>query len=205
MENFDITQVPNSVLIATSIKELYFQLVADYDHDYRNRIELFTTITGKSDKAFKKRFHGEYFYTLDDVEVCNIAINFLEFMLKHDVTLRLETAEKALKIAEKNKDNSPEVKQLEREEFLLWWFNDDKKKFLKYIELVAKKLNNPQNANIYIICEDISNEVLAISDRSVVLGSDETYYIEGNEKWAEIDKRLDALKRELSTIVQDGV
>ena len=54
MENFDITQVPNSVLIATSIKELYFQLVADYDHDYRNRIELFTTITGKSDKTFKK-------------------------------------------------------------------------------------------------------------------------------------------------------
>ena len=204
MENFDITQVPNSVLIGASLKELYFWLIVDEDHGYRNRIEMLNAVTGEDEEKFYKLFHGRYFYILEDVEVCNIAINFLEFMLKNDVTLRRETLQQTLKVAEKEENNSPEIENLKREEFLLWRFDAMKAKALKEIMSIAKILNNPQNPNIYVFDVTIFNDPLVISDSSVVR-RDKTNYIEGNEKWAEIDKRLDALKRELSTIVQDGV
>ena len=204
MKNFDISKVPNSVLIGAAIKELYFWLITNEDQDYGFRIETLQTVTGEDEEKFYKLFYGRYFYIQDAVEVCNTAINFLEFMLKNDVTSRRETLKQTLKVAEKEKNNSPEIENLKREEFVLYCFDEKKADSLKEIKSIAKILNNPQNPNIYIFDVKIFNDVLVISDSSVVRG-DKTNYIEGKKKWAEIDKRLNALKKELAAKEEYGV
>lgn len=208
MKNLDINNVPNSVLVATSIKELYFWLLADDDHDYRNRMEMLKAVTGKDKEMFYKLFYGEYFYILDVADVCNRALNYAEFLLKNDVKDRLENLKQTLETAKEEGNNSPETEKLARERFLLWCFDEDKKQFIKEIKDIAAQLNNPKNPNLYVFSVHVpTNNPLAISDSSVVSGLDNryTYYIEGKKEWAEIDKRLDALKRELSTTATNGV
>lgn len=204
----DISNVPNSVLIGTALKELYFWLLADLDHDFRHRKKELKAVTGQDEEMFENLFYGEYFYMKDVAEVCNIVLNYAEYLLKNDVKDRLDTLDRTLKTAEKEGDNSPEIEKLDREHFFLWCFDGDRTKFIKEIQDIAAKLNNPQNANIYVFDVHVpTNNPLAISDSSVVSGLNNryTYYIEGKKKWAEIDKRLDDLKHELSATATSGV
>ena len=135
-----------------------------------------------------------------------MAVNYVEYMLQNDVQSRLKALTETLKTAEK--DNSPEIKKLERKRFLLWAFNDDKKDLLNKIKTITKKIKSPQNANTYICTVSLlGDDPFVISNSSVVSGLEnrDIYYVEGKKKWAEIDKRLAKLKRELSATATSGV
>ena len=209
MKNLDISNVPNSVLIGTAIEDLYYCISGDDDHNYRFREEMFRAVTGRDEAEFKKLFYGHNFYDLlDNVEVCSIAVNYVEYMLQNDVQSRLKALTETLKTVEKENNNSPEIKKLEREQFLLRAFNDDKKDLLNNIKTIAKKITSPQNTNIYICTASLSgDDPFVISNSSVVSGLDnrDTYYVEGKKKWAGIDRRLAKLKRELSATAASGV
>lgn len=203
MKNIDISKVPNSVLIANAILKLYYELD---DRNYKFRQEIFSAVTGKSEKKFEQLFYGEYFYCLDEVNVCEIAVNYIEYILRHDVTLRRDLLNKSLKTAKDSEE--PNIQKIKRDEFLFFAFESGKKDFFENIQEAIDYFNNPKYSGIYISRRSLAGDPLAISDKALVWrfnGKNKVFYNEGKKEWENIDKRLAKLRQDLSLTTTNGV